>query len=150
MTSNRPSHFWKHSAMKGMREPFQTRHPLLSFSLLAFVVGGLHLIIMSGFCVATKVTPNPVGIYVFTTPVYPPSCYFPHPEPTPKKPEIYETSASLNLGVVASEIDPNLRIPRPRNFPECSFPDLTNRQSCAVCHLEQTIFPSVSLQNWAR
>ncbi len=65
----------------------------------------------------------------------PTDCYYPHPEPKPQAPDVYKSSPVLQFGIVSPGIDPELKIPRPRNFPECKIPALTNKSllSLSIC-----------------
>jgi hypothetical protein len=47
----------KEIPVSDMREPFQTRHPLLSFSALSLIVAGLHLLIFTGVKVVEAASP---------------------------------------------------------------------------------------------
>jgi hypothetical protein len=47
----------KEIPVSDMREPFQTRRPLLSFSALSLIVAGLHLLIFTGVKVVEAASP---------------------------------------------------------------------------------------------
>lgn len=129
-----------------MSEPFATRHPVVLFSLLAVLIGGLHVLTVIFYPTPAfgHYPAQPVSLRVFTTPPEP-GCAWPGDTAGPNRESGIDTHPLEKPPRLRSSYLPVLSdlSSVPTSLHPCS-PVAFSEALCTRCHLKQTFQPGIS------